>query len=189
MSPDFHRCTPGDIPRAASTLAAAFADYSWTRWTVPAEDHLRRLEELQAIYLAHAVDHGVVLVDAEVTAVIALVPPDAPELSAEAMERVVALHGDRLEALGAVSTPLAPEGSWELATLGVDPGRRGQGLGSAITTAGIRLVDELAPGAPIALETSDERNVRLYEGLGFVVTGTTVIEHGPTVFSMLQDAR
>ena len=184
----FRRCAEDDIAGAAATLAAAFDDYPWTRWTVPAEDYTSRLEELQAIYLAHAVEHGLVLVDGALRAVIAFVPPGAPQPGAAAMERIVELHGDRLDALMA-ATPPAPADAWDLATLGVHPDHRGEGLGSRITSAGLGLVAELEPGTSVALETSDERNVRLYEGLGFRLTATTPIAQGPTVFSMLHDAR
>lgn len=30
--------TQQDVPAAARVLTAAFADYPWTRWTVPADD-------------------------------------------------------------------------------------------------------------------------------------------------------
>jgi hypothetical protein len=39
-------------------------------------------------------------------------------------------------------------------------------------------------GEPIALETSDERNVRLYQRLGFTTAATTTIPGGPLVYSM-----
>ena len=182
------RCTEDDIAPAASVLAAAFDDYPWTRWTVPEDEYSRRLEELQAIYLAHAVEHGLVLVDHAVRAVIAFVPPGAPEPGSAAMGRIVALHGDRLDAVTGAATPSPPTGAWELATLGVHPDHRGEGLGSRITTAGLDVVAELDPGASVVLETSDERNVRLYERLGFRLTATTPTDGGPTVYSMLRAA-
>lgn len=40
-----------EIDRATRTLARAFADYPFTRHTVDARDHLRRVEELQRVYL------------------------------------------------------------------------------------------------------------------------------------------
>ncbi|TSD55836.1 GNAT family N-acetyltransferase [Aeromicrobium piscarium] len=188
MDSPFRRCTEDEIVQAAAALAAAFDDYPWTRWTVPKDEYPRRLEELQAIYLAHAVDHGLVLVDEGVRAVIAFVPPSAPEPGSAALGRIVALHGDRLDAVAGAATPSPPTGAWELATLGVHPDHRGEGLGSRITTAGLDVVAELDPGASVALETSDERNVRLYERLGFRLTATTPIDRGPTVYSMLRAA-
>ncbi|NKX92591.1 GNAT family N-acetyltransferase [Sanguibacter hominis ATCC BAA-789] len=178
--------TLADVPAAARTLALAFADYPWTRWTVPEEDHEARVEDLQALYLAHAVSCGLVLVDDDVTGVAAVLPPDAPDPPDEVQARVAELHGDRLERLISVPTPERPEGAWDFATLGVRPDRRGVGLGSAVLTEVLALVAERAPDAPVALETSDVRNVRLYERHGFAVTAHTDVPDGPDVFSMVR---
>jgi ribosomal protein S18 acetylase RimI-like enzyme len=174
----------GDIPAAARTLAAAFDDYPWTRWSIPADEYASRLEQLQALYLEHALEHGVVVVDAEVRAVAALLPPDAPEPAPAVQERVARLHGDRLPALAALELPARAERSWSFATLGVHPQQRGAGLGSAVAAAGLRVVDSIDSGATVSLETSDDRNVRLYERLGFTVTGHISIEDGPDVYAM-----
>lgn len=48
------------------------------------------------------------------------------------------------------------------------------------------MIDERA--AAVALETSDERNVRLYQRLGFGIDATTDIPDGPVVFSMSRPA-
>ena len=48
----------------------------------------------------------------------------------------------------------------------------------------LALIDSRDSESIVALETSDLRNVRLYERHGFVVTATTAIEGGPTVYSM-----
>lgn len=81
-----------------------------------------------------------------------------------------------------LSLPPASEASWSLATVGVRPDFQGSGLGSAVTSAGLRALDEIA--VPVALETSDERNVRLYRRLGFSLDETTTIADGPLVYSM-----
>ncbi|WP_159793003.1 GNAT family N-acetyltransferase [Puerhibacterium puerhi] len=184
MTPFIRPATADDLPAAARTLAAAFVDYPWTRWAVPADEHVSRLEQLQALYLGHALRHGVVLVDADVRAVAAFLPPDAPEPEPATQERVAELHGDRLRALAALELPAPPERSWSLATLGVHPDHRGRGLGTAVAAAGLDMIDSTTGGAAVSLETSDERNVRLYERLGFTVTGRTAIDGGPDVCSM-----
>ncbi|MFI9642341.1 GNAT family N-acetyltransferase [Micromonospora sp. NPDC051925] len=189
MSAHIRRATALDLPSAARTLAVAFHEYSWTRWSVPADDYPRRLEQLQALYLGHALEHGFVLVDDDRQAVAAFLPPDAPAPGEELQARVADLHGDRLAALMAAELPSRPKGAWDLATVGVHPDRRGAGLGSAVTAAGLALVDESGDPNGIALETSDERNVRLYERLGFAVTARTTIEGGPLVYSMYRPAR
>ncbi|WP_198684036.1 GNAT family N-acetyltransferase [Brachybacterium sp. YJGR34] len=176
--------TADDLPTAARTLAAAFEDYPWTRWSVPAANHIGRLEELQGIYLRHALGCGLVLVDDALRGVAALLPPDAPEPSGADQERIADLLGDRLDALLAAALPRHPEGSWELATLGVRPNSRGGGVGSALLTEGLRRLD--SSRATVSLETSRERNLALYGRHGFTVTATTQIPGGPVVHSMLR---
>lgn len=180
--------TIDDVPAAARTLALAFADYPWTRWTVPADDHAARLEELQALYLGYAVRHGLVLVDDALAAVAALLLPDAPAPPDAVQARVAELHGDRLERVLGVETPGRPAGAWDFATLGVRPDRWGGGLGSTVLAAALVLVGEKDPSAAVALETSDPRNVRLYERHGFAVTAHIEAPGGPDVFSMLREA-
>jgi ribosomal protein S18 acetylase RimI-like enzyme len=148
----------------------------------PDEDYGRRLEEVQRLYLGHALQHGIVVVDEQVRAVAAFLPPDAPAPTEQVQQRVADLHGPRLLALSEVDLPQPAAGSWTLETVGVDPAHQGAGLGTAVTTEGLAMIAER--GEPVALETSDERNVRLYERLGFTTLATTVIPDGPTVYSM-----
>ncbi|MET0822442.1 MAG: GNAT family N-acetyltransferase [Aeromicrobium sp.] len=184
-----HRARPAsqfDLDPAARVLAKAFARYAWTRWALPSEGYEQRLEEVQRLYLGHALEHGLVVVDEQVRAVAAFLPPHAPAPSEQVQRRVAELHGSRLEALMQVALPQAPVGSWTLETVGVDPAHQGAGLGTAVTSEGLAAIDER--GEPVALETSDERNVRLYERLGFGVDATTTIPDGPVVYSMSRGA-
>lgn len=183
------RAGEADLDSAAHTLAVAFRSYAWTRWSIPAENYEFRLERLQRLYLGHALTHGIVLVaglgaDA-VSGVTAVLPPCTPTPSEEFQTQVAELHGARLAAVAAADTPPFPDGVWNLATLGVHPEAQGNGLGSALTEAALVAVGESRTGSGVALETSDDRNVRLYERAGFHLTATTVIQDGPTVYSML----
>ncbi|MEV4842340.1 GNAT family N-acetyltransferase [Micromonospora matsumotoense] len=189
MTTRIRRATALDLPRAARTLAIAFDEYPWTRWSIPAADYPRRLEQLQALYLGHALEHGLVLVADDCQAVGAFLPADAPAPGDELQARIADLHGDRLAALMAAGLPSGPTGAWDLATLGVHPDHRGAGLGSAVVATGLALLDDSGDPNGIALETSDERNVRLYERLGFAVTARTTIAGGPLVYSMYRPAR
>lgn len=184
------RAAAADLDAAARVLAAAFDDYPWTRWSIPEDGYAGRLERLQRLYLGYALDHGMVLVDEEVRAVAAFLPPDVPPPSEEMQKQVAELHGPRLSALASASLPEPPPHSWNLATLGVHPDHQGGGLGSRLTAAGLAVVDaDPAASGGTALETSDERNVRLYRRLGFTVTAETVITDGPTVYSMSRPSR
>ena len=56
---------------------------------------------------------------------------------------------------------------WYLGTLGVDPELWGQGIGTGLLSAWLRMVD--ADGAPAYLETDAAGNLRFYERAGFEV--------------------
>lgn len=182
MTISVREATAADIPTAVSVLAAAFRDYSWTRWTIPAEGYFARLEELQRIYLGHALNHGLVLVDEEKRGVAAFLPPDAPEPSEVDQARIAQLLGERLDVLMATELPQRHTGSWDLATIGVRPDSWGGGVASAILVEGLRRLDLLGNSA--SLETSDLRNVALYSRNGFIASATTEIPNGPIVYSM-----
>lgn len=163
-------------------LTEAFADYSWTRWAIPSDGYLWRLRESQRLYLSYALDAGVVLVDHDVSGVIALLPHTA-EFPDSLQPRIVELFRDRLEAAAKAGLPAPPAGYWTLETLGVRPSDQGAGLGTRLVRAGLDLSDKAgAPG--VALSTSSDSNVRLYERSGFAVSETTHINEVLVVHSM-----
>lgn len=187
MTPYILEATHSDIPQAARVLASAFEEYPWTRWTVPAEGYSKRLEALQAIFLRHALDHGIMLIEGECQGVAAFLAPGAPAPSDTDQARIADLMGDRLAALMATELPEHPAGAWELATIGVVPSRWGQGVASSLLSEGLRRLD--TEGATTVLETSDPRNVTLYSRHGFTVEATTNIPSGPVVHTMRRPAQ
>ena len=74
-----------------------------------------------------------------------------------------------------------------LAVLGVEPGRQGAGLGSALLSPGLELCD--AEGLPAYLETGKERNLAFYGRHGFSLTGELKLPMGPPVWLMRRDPR
>jgi ribosomal protein S18 acetylase RimI-like enzyme len=75
---------------------------------------------------------------------------------------------------------------WYLGYLGVAPGRQGRGLGATMLRA--VLDDADATGTPAYLESSNERNLTLYERHGFsVVEAVRLLGTGPTVWRMWRE--
>lgn len=177
--------TGDELARLAGVLANAFADYPWTRWTVPGDDAWRRLAELQLLYLDHALAHGGrIWTTPDLDAVAVLIPAAMPDPSEATFGRVVALHGDGWQRVVEHEETIAarrPPADWVLATVGVAPARHGRGLGSAVLRTALA---DLGTES-VLLETSSPANVRLYERLGFHVA-----EHvrgaGPDVWIMLR---
>jgi ribosomal protein S18 acetylase RimI-like enzyme len=81
--------------------------------------------------------------------------------------------------------PLEPH--WYLPMIGVDTYRQGLGAGSALLNHAVAMIDEA--GLPAYLESSNPRNIPLYERFGFSVTG--IIEHGkcPPIYPMYRPSR
>ncbi len=189
---EIRRATGEDVPALADTLAAAFASYGWTRWVVPATDHEARLRALYRVYLDVATRFGEVWTTADRAGAAAW----TSSADAEAMgrfltehgldRRIAELTGDRAAAAQLADQLLAPhrpqEPHWTLAAVGVDPERQGSGLGTRLIRPMLERCD--AEGALAALETSSPGNVRLYERLGFAVTGEVEVPAGPRVWLM-----
>lgn len=176
---------PTDLPFAADVLADAFRDYAWTRHVIPDEAYEDRLRSLQLLYLQYAHEQGLVAVaegdDGAIDGVIALVAPGAPDPSPDTVRRVVELHGDRIDRLSHPSESDAA--AWRLETLGVRSSRQGAGLASALLGFARSAVARRGGGF-VTLETSDPRNVRLYERHEFGVVSHGHVSGQPPVWRM-----
>jgi ribosomal protein S18 acetylase RimI-like enzyme len=75
---------------------------------------------------------------------------------------------------------------WYLGYVGVAPGHQGQGIGAALLREVLVKAD--ADAVPAYLESSNERNLSLYERHGFVVTKAfQALGRGPTIWRMWRE--
>ncbi|MFF0465737.1 GNAT family N-acetyltransferase [Streptomyces mexicanus] len=182
----------GDVPACAQVLARAFADYPFTRHVVAADDHQRRIGRLQELFLVRVgLEHGRSWVTDDCLAVAVWTTPEHdPEPDVADIGPLIAeLAGDRWAAYQSAEQALAPHRPahpvWFLATVGVEPAVQGQGRGAAVLQPGLEAADDA--GIPAFLETSDPRNVRFYERLGFTVTAEVPLpDDGPLTWCMLR---
>jgi len=72
---------------------------------------------------------------------------------------------------------------WYLGFIGVDPVRQGSGVGAALLRSRLRRCDEA--GQPAYLESSNVKNVPLYEHFGFQVTGALRLPDGAPVVNTM----
>ena len=91
------------------------------------------------------------------------------------------------DALTEIERAHPTEPHWYLAVLGVRAERRGHGTGSALLKPGVARAD--ADGLPCYLESSNPRNVALYERHGFEVTAEHWLPDGPVMTLMWRPAR
>ena len=92
--------------------------------------------------------------------------------------------GPILEQMGG-SHPHEPH--WHLAFIGVDPVWHGQGLGAALLQYALERIDE--KGLPAYLESSNPRNISLYQRHGFAVIREIRVGGSPPVIPMLRVPR
>jgi ribosomal protein S18 acetylase RimI-like enzyme len=79
------------------------------------------------------------------------------------------------------------EPHWYLPMIGVDPIQQGRGFGSVLLQHALAVCDR--DGMPAYLESSNPKNVPLYQRHGFEVTGTVQAGSSPTIFPMLRRPR
>lgn len=76
---------------------------------------------------------------------------------------------------------------WYLPFIGVDPSRQGRGCGSALMKHTLEACDR--DHAPAYLESSNPKNIPLYERHGFELLGTIQVGTSPPIFPMLRKPR
>lgn len=193
QAPVVRAATREDLPRAVRTLGRAFLQYPLTRHTIAADGYDARLEGFNRLFVSRiGLEHGSVWVSDDCAAVAVWTTPetDAAAAFAEIGPELERLAGDRAPFAARaqeVMRPHRPTGpAWFLATIGVDPGRQGRGLGRAVVLPGVEAAERA--GTPAFLETSDERNVRFYQGLGFEVTADYALpDGGPHTWAMTRE--
>ncbi|HEX4693979.1 GNAT family N-acetyltransferase [Sphingomonas sp.] len=186
---------PGDRSAVAAMLARAFADDPAMSYIFPdPRDRAKRLPRLFALLFDEDAP-GMRLVTGEARAATLWQRPGTPAVGTLTLLRravpLVAALGTALPRALRVADALdahAPSGRyWYLHIAGVDPAHQGRGLGGASIREG--LARAANDGLPAYLETATERNVGLYQSLGFVVTSEwSVPKGGPKFWSMLRAA-
>jgi ribosomal protein S18 acetylase RimI-like enzyme len=79
------------------------------------------------------------------------------------------------------------EPHWYLPLIAADPARQGQGLGTALMEAAIARIDK--DGRPAYLDSSNPRNIPLYERFGFERIGEIKTRTSPVQVPMVRRAR
>jgi ribosomal protein S18 acetylase RimI-like enzyme len=188
-----------DAREAADVLARAFHDDPVFSWMLPVEDtrnrRLRRyfVSELRRESLRHggvevARDSG------RIAGIAAWFPPGTwSGTQVGALPGYLRAFGRRIGVCAryasvAVRAHPREQPHWYLAMIGVDPSRKGSGVGAALLRSRLERCDE--DGIAAYLESSNPQNVPLYEHFGFQVTSTLDLPNGaPAVTTMWRPGR
>lgn len=182
--PDLYRLTSKDYHRACEVLGLAFKEDPL--WRAILKDDLDKLPMIFGVPLKHCLKYGVVLASS----------PNLEGIAAWLPSQYIKLGFFRLlmsgtlwsaMKLGSKIGKLIQEVSdiitkdreanmegiyFYLYIIGVEPDHQGTGIGTRLINS---MLANLPPEIPIYLETETERNVRLYERLGFKVLKKVMI--------------
>lgn len=190
--PEVMSATASMEARAINTVVLGFAADPMVRWVWPdSTEYLRIMPQFVRAFGGRAFEHGTAYVTEGARAAALWLPPGIePDEAAMAAVMAQTNRPDIADDLGQVLQGMARyhphEPHWYLPLIAADPNWIGRGLGALLMKHALRRCDE--EGIVAYLESSNPRNISLYERHGFRVIGE--IQHGssPTMTPMLRTA-
>jgi ribosomal protein S18 acetylase RimI-like enzyme len=194
LTADPHPVTnDAELQAVVAVITLAFANDPMARWAFPdPETYLRVMPQVVRAFGGNGVAHGATHLTTGGRAAAMWLPPGVHP-DGDAMMALTAEHvpADRQEDMGRVFAQMdshhPSEPCWYLPTIGVDPSCQGRGLGSALLQYAIERIDR--DGAVAYLESSNARNIPLYQRYGFEIMGEIQAGSSPTIVPMLRRAR
>ncbi|MEE4302061.1 MAG: N-acetyltransferase [Pseudomonadales bacterium] len=191
------RADEAEAKRAYATITAAFIADPVTRFAWPdAQTYLTAFPGILEALCAPSFGSDLALVADEFTGAALWVPPSDEVHDAGGEDPGAAIRdflsqtspADRVDDM--VATFLAmgshhpQEPHWYLPFIGVDPAAQGRGIGAALMKQAVARFD--ADGTVAYLESSNPRNISLYERFGFERTGEIQMGRAPVVTPMVR---
>lgn len=191
--PHIRSAGPADESGVVDVITLAFSGDPLTRWAMaePAV-YLAAMPPAVRAFGGNGFLHDTVYcLDGCVGAAMWLPPgvePDVERLFAIIQEKVApAVQPDLMGVFEQMAGYHPSEPHWYLPLIGVDPACHGRGLGSALMRHALQHCD--ADGVPAYLESSNPRNIPLYQRHGFEIAGEIQVGASPTVVPMLRQPR
>lgn len=184
------RAEEDDRGEVESTIVAAFVTDPMIRWMLPdSEQFLVYYTEMLSLLGAKAFESGTAMRTEGYEAAALWLPPGVQPDSAAVFQLLEeAVDPSLLDEVLELYTELArqrPESEhWYLPTIGTDPFYQGRGLGSALLR---HQLDEIDRAQQVTyLESTSDKNLPLYERVGFGVTAEVRTASSPTVWAMVR---
>lgn len=182
-----------DQSKVINAVTLGFAADPVTRWVWPdAETYLDAMPEFVALFSGPGLDHQTVY-RTDCGKGVAMWMPPGVEADNDAAIALLAgtVAPERLEEVGAYFELMdefhPEERCWYLPFIAADPAFTGRGLGAALMKHALRRCDE--DGLPAYLESSNPRNISLYERHGFEAIGQIQPGDSPLMTPMLRMPR
>jgi ribosomal protein S18 acetylase RimI-like enzyme len=181
------------MPEAVASIVAAFITDPLARFAWPsAHAHLDAMPMATRAFGGRSFECGTAYVSAGFCGVALWLPPgvhpDGEALDNVFRETAKPEHLDDLLATFEQMDRWHPEEShWYLPLLGVEPNAQGRGLGGDLMRHAVSRCDQ--EEALAYLESSNPRNISLYQSHGFEVLAEIQVGAGPLVTPMLRKPR
>jgi ribosomal protein S18 acetylase RimI-like enzyme len=176
-----------------AVITLAFSTDPMARWTFPhPATYLQVLPELARAFGGEGFAHGAAHLTADGAAAAMWLPPgvhsDTERLTSLFEQHAPGEQQADLERVFAQMETYHPsEPCWYLPLIGADPRCQGRGYGSALLRYALEQCDR--DGMPAYLESSNPRNIPLYQRHGFEIVGSIQAGPSPTVVPMLRPRR
>jgi ribosomal protein S18 acetylase RimI-like enzyme len=181
--------TAADEAAVVDVLMLAFSSDPATRWTWPdPTSFLAAFPRFARAFGGAAFAQGSAFRVGSAGVALWLPPGIGPDEQAmfELMQATAdpAMHADGMQVMQQMTRYHPAEPHWYLPLTGVDPFRQGQGVGGALLRHAAAIFDR--DGALAYLESSNPRNIPLYQRHGFEVLGAIQVGGSPTITPMLR---
>ena len=182
-----------DAAAAIGVVTLAFSADPVARWVYPsAEQYLRHFPEFIRAFAGKSFEKGTAFLAPDSAGAALWLPPETEPEEGRLLDLFWSSTSEKVqkdlfpvfEQMGAFH-PKQPH--WYLPMIGVEPTRQGSGVGSALMQHALANCD--AYRLPAYLESSNPRNIPLYERFGFKVIGTIQVGAAPPLYPMYRTAR
>lgn len=178
---------------AIGILTLAFSVDPMARWSLPdAAKYLATFSSIAKAFGGSAFEKGTAYIADDLTGAALWLPPGVRS-DEESLKRIFDENTDDrikedMQVIFEQMEKFHPtQPHWYLPMIGVDPANQGAGVGSALMTEALKAVDR--DGLVAYLESSNPRNISLYQRHGFEVIGEIQSGSSPVLRPMLRKAR
>lgn len=183
----------GDVDAVVHVITLAFTADPITRWAIPdPHAYVSAMPDFVRAFGGHAFPNDTADWTADRCGAALWLPPGV-EPDGERMMALLEIYGNRqaLSDLHSIFEQMGrfhpTEPHWYLPLIGVDPACQGRGLGGTLMRYATERCDR--DGLPAYLESSNPRNISLYERHGFEVMGRIQAGSSPVMTPMYRKPR
>jgi hypothetical protein len=182
-----------DISAAVQVVRMGFATDPVARWVYPdITDYMTLFPDFINGMAGRSFEQGAAYISAGNAGAALWLPPGVTsneEILANVVENTVspAIRKDLDSFMEQMATFHPTEPHWYLPMIAVDPFRFGQGIGTSLMRYALERCDE--DGLPAYLESSNPRNITLYQRFGFEILGLIRAGDSPPMFPMMRRPR